>query len=125
MREDCHLLALTPLVCCGDTAYMSSPCHIELILSEKEAPVKKEVKSLPSKSGGGSSVMCKPVTRNDVKSVCLMSCTSLICRLKRLLHRSHTGKTKHACEVEPLLPQLSFSGLHGHNIHVLLDTSIQ
>ena len=25
-------------------AYMSSPCHIELILSEKEEPVKKEVK---------------------------------------------------------------------------------
>lgn len=24
-------------------AYMSSPCHIELILSEKEEPVKKEV----------------------------------------------------------------------------------
>jgi hypothetical protein len=24
-------------------AYMSSPCHIELTLSEKEAPVKKEV----------------------------------------------------------------------------------
>ena len=24
---------------------MSSPCHIELILSEKEAPVKKEVRS--------------------------------------------------------------------------------
>jgi hypothetical protein len=23
---------------------MSSPCHIELILSEKEAPVKKEVR---------------------------------------------------------------------------------
>ena len=27
-------------------AYMSSPCHIELVLSEKEAPVKKEVCSL-------------------------------------------------------------------------------
>lgn len=27
------------------TAYMSSPCHIELILSEKEEPVKKEVHS--------------------------------------------------------------------------------
>ena len=26
-------------------AYMSSPCHIELILSEKEAPVKKEVRA--------------------------------------------------------------------------------
>jgi hypothetical protein len=25
-------------------AYMSNPCHIELILSEKEEPVKKEVK---------------------------------------------------------------------------------
>ncbi|XP_020525440.1 60S ribosomal protein L17 isoform X2 [Amborella trichopoda] len=25
--------------------YMSSPCHIELILSEKEAPVKKEVET--------------------------------------------------------------------------------
>ena len=25
------------------TAYMSSPCHIELILSEKEEPVQKEV----------------------------------------------------------------------------------
>lgn len=25
------------------SAYMSSPCHIELILSEKEEPVKKEV----------------------------------------------------------------------------------
>lgn len=24
-------------------AYMSSPCHIELVLSEKEEPVKKEV----------------------------------------------------------------------------------
>lgn len=24
-------------------AYMSSPCHIELVLSEQEAPVKKEV----------------------------------------------------------------------------------
>lgn len=24
-------------------AYMSSPCHIELILSEKEEPVRKEV----------------------------------------------------------------------------------
>jgi len=29
-----------------DAAYMSSPCHIELILSEKEAPVKKEVSLL-------------------------------------------------------------------------------
>lgn len=28
---------------CVLTAYMSSPCHIELILSEKEEPVKKEV----------------------------------------------------------------------------------
>ena len=28
------------------TAYMSSPCHIELILSEKEAPVKKEVRTI-------------------------------------------------------------------------------
>lgn len=28
------------------SAYMSSPCHIELILSEKEEPVKKEVKSI-------------------------------------------------------------------------------
>lgn len=27
----------------SETAYMSSPCHIELILSEKEEPVKKEV----------------------------------------------------------------------------------
>ncbi|WOL16741.1 60S ribosomal protein L17 [Canna indica] len=27
--------------------YMSSPCHIELILSEKEEPVKKEVTALP------------------------------------------------------------------------------
>ena len=31
----------------GDfTAYMSSPCHIELILSEKEAPVKKEAEEV-------------------------------------------------------------------------------
>ena len=28
---------------CFAAAYMSSPCHIELILSEKEEPVKKEV----------------------------------------------------------------------------------
>ncbi|KAJ1411962.1 Ribosomal protein L22/L17 superfamily [Sesbania bispinosa] len=27
---------------CILAAYMSSPCHIELILSEKEEPVKKE-----------------------------------------------------------------------------------
>lgn len=30
----------------GDAAYMSSPCHIELILSEKEAPVKKEAEEV-------------------------------------------------------------------------------
>jgi hypothetical protein len=29
-------------------AYMSSPCHIEFILSEKEEPVKKEVCFLSS-----------------------------------------------------------------------------
>lgn len=28
------------------TAYMASPCHIELILSEKEEPVKKEVSAI-------------------------------------------------------------------------------
>ena len=33
---NCHL-------CFPLAAYMSSPCHIELILSEKEEPVKKEV----------------------------------------------------------------------------------
>lgn len=31
-------------------AYMSSPCHIELTLSEKEEPVKKEVRSLVKSS---------------------------------------------------------------------------
>ncbi|KAG4112760.1 hypothetical protein ERO13_D13G182100v2 [Gossypium hirsutum] len=37
--------------------YMSSPCHIELILSEKEEPVKKEPKTqlAPRKSKGASS----------------------------------------------------------------------
>jgi hypothetical protein len=45
------LLCCGCFVCCSLTtcltncvaAYMSSPCHIELILSEKEEPVKKEV----------------------------------------------------------------------------------
>lgn len=38
--------------------YMSSPCHIELILSEKEAPVKKEVESqiAPTRSRRGQAL---------------------------------------------------------------------
>jgi hypothetical protein len=27
---------------CGDAAFMSSPCHIELVLAEKEVPIKAE-----------------------------------------------------------------------------------
>lgn len=36
---DMNLMNLTV----SSAAYMSSPCHIELIVSEKEEPVKKEV----------------------------------------------------------------------------------
>ncbi|KAL6143118.1 hypothetical protein ACLB2K_053814 [Fragaria x ananassa] len=32
-------------LCISHSAYMSSPCHIELTLSEKEDPVKKELRS--------------------------------------------------------------------------------
>lgn len=42
----CLLLILQPSLANKNfslTAYMSSPCHIELILSEKEESVKKEV----------------------------------------------------------------------------------
>eukprot|EP00898_Chlorokybus_atmophyticus_P007276 jgi/Chlat1/754/Chrsp104S01232 len=37
--------------------YMSSPCHIELILSEKEAPVKKELdEAAPKKKKGAARI---------------------------------------------------------------------
>lgn len=41
-----HMCALNGDVLLLLAAYMSSPCHIELTLSEKEEPVKKEVGSL-------------------------------------------------------------------------------
>lgn len=37
------LCAVYNILSISFAAYMSSPCHIELVLSEKEEPVKKEV----------------------------------------------------------------------------------
>lgn len=49
-------------------AYMSSPCHIELILSEKEEPVKKEVISEIVDSVREFENMRKMLTWNFIKA---------------------------------------------------------
>lgn len=52
----CFVLGCVFLSLCAMTAYMSNPSHIELILSEKQAPVPKPAEPQSAKKGESQKV---------------------------------------------------------------------